>query len=294
MKLVSLSFVAAILVILSCSSVQSAPQDSLQDKLTKLEVQMTQKLDKAHAVYSQLTDDYLRLERRVAALESENQLLRIDVKKLNEKLEQAGGAGPAREGPAPGVDRSEVAIKIDQALTKLKASGNADDAAKELIPVARYAVPKMASELKNRTNPDYVASLENVLAKCPVAELKGPLEETVKDRSRRTSVARVVGLVGDRELSKILEPHIGDPDPVAQVELGQALLACKNRMGVPPLLKALSAPESEIRFLAIRKLKQLNQNKTFDFDMNKNADENAAAIKAWNDWWTKEGPKLFE
>ena len=293
MKLVPMSFAAAILIILSCSSVESAPQDSLQDKLTKLEVQMTQKLDKAHAVYSQLTDDYLRLERRVAALESENQLLRIDVKKLNEKLDQTGGGGPAREGPTPGVDRTEVAIKIDQALSKLKASGNVDDAAKELLPVARYAVPKMASELKPG-NPDYVASLEKVLAKCPVTELKGPLEDSVKDRTRRTSVARVVGLVGDRELSKILEPHIGDPDPIVQIGLGEALLACKNRMGVPPLLKALSAPESEIRFLAIRSLKRLNQNKTFDFDMNKNADENAAAIKSWHDWWAKEGPKLFE
>jgi hypothetical protein len=293
MKPVSLSFAAAILVFLSCSSVESAPQDSLQDKLTKLEIQMTQKLDKEHAVVTELTEELLRLKRRIADMESENQLLKIDVKKLGEKIDQMGSSGN-RGGSTPSPDLAETGMKIDQALAKLKATGKVDEAAKDLVPLARYSVTKMAEALKQISFPDYVESLEKVLAKCPVSELKGPLEEAIKDRYRRTSVARVVAATGDRELSKMLESYTGDSDPIVQVEVGQALLACKNKMGVLPLLKALSAPESEIRFRAIFVLKRLNKGDTLGFDMNKNADENAGAIKAWQDWWTKEGQKLFE
>ncbi|HKS17536.1 MAG TPA: hypothetical protein VJU16_09510 [Planctomycetota bacterium] len=293
MKPVPLSFAAAILVILSCSSVESAPQDSVQDKLTKLEVQMSAKFDKAHAVFDELSDKFLRLERRVAALENENQLLRIDVKKLTEKLEAAGASGP-RGVPDPGPDRAEVGMKIDQALAKLKTTGNVDEAVKELKPLARYSVPRMVETLKQFTSPDYISSVEKVLAKCPVEELTAPLEDALKDRLRRTSVARIVGAAKDKGLSKILEPHAGDSDPVMQVEVGQALLDCKNRLGIQPLLKALSAPESEIRFRAIWGLKRLNKGETYGFDMNKGPADNDAALKAWYDWAQKEGPKLFE
>lgn len=290
MKSVLLSAAAAVL--LGCSSGPEETPENAQDKLTKLEVQMTTKLDKAHQVYSQLTEDHLRLERRVAALESENQLLRIDVKKLSEGL-VALGAGGAKAVPGPAADLSEVGMKIDQALAKLKTTGNVDEAAKELIPLSRYAVTKLVDGLKQVGSAEYASSIERVLARMPAAELKGPLEEAVRDR-RRTSVARIVGERRDPDLSKILEPYTGDSDPMVQVEIGQALLECRNRTGVPALLKALSAPESEIRFRAILSLKRLNKGETYGFDMNKGADENAAAIKAWHDWWLKEGPKLFE
>ena len=291
MKSVSLSLVPAVLALVSCGGAQTDPSDP-QDKLTKLEIQMTQKLDKANAVYDRLIEDFLKMERRVTALGDENQMLKIDIKKLNEKIDTLS-AGGARSG-SPAVDMPDVAMKIDQVLAKLKTTGNVDEAVKELLPLARYSVPKMTEALKQIAESDYVASLEKVLAKFPATELKVPLEETAKDRIRRMSVARVVGLVGDRELSKILETYTGDSDAIVQVEVGQALLACKNRMGVPPLLKALGATESEIRFRAIFSLKRLNKGETYGFDMNKNAADNDLAIKTWYDWWAREGQKLFE
>lgn len=290
MKPVSLSFAAAILVVLSCSSVESAPQDSLQDRLTKLEIQLTQKLDKEHATVTELVDKVLRLERRLAGLENENKMLLIDFKKLSDQV----SAGATRSGSIPGTDLAETGMKIDQALAKLKTTRNVDEAGKELVPLARYSVPKMVEALKQIGSSDYVADVEKVLAKCPVTELKGPLEDAVKDRLRRTSAARIVGAVGDLELSKVLEPYLGDSDPIVQVEFGQALIACKNKMGVPLLIKSLSAPESEIRFRAILSLKRLNKNETYGFDMNKGPEENEAAIKAWHDWHQREGTKLFQ
>ncbi|HZN60835.1 MAG TPA: HEAT repeat domain-containing protein [Planctomycetota bacterium] len=293
MKSVSLSFVLALLLAVGCSSVETATPDSVQDKLTKLEVQMSQKFDKAHAIFDELSDKCLRLERDLRRMESDNQTLRIDVKKLTERLDAVGAAGP-RGVPTPGIDRAEVSMKIDQALAKLKTTGNVDEAAKELVPLSRYSVPKMVDALRQVAATEYVTSVEKVLAKCPVDELSGPLDETLKDRLRRTSVARVVGATKDKGLSKILEPYASDPEPGTQIEVGQALLNCRNRMGVPPLLKALTASESEIRFRAVLTLKRVNRGEAYGFDMNKSAEENDAAIKAWYDWWQKEGQKLFE
>jgi len=295
MKAVLLSAALVAAAATGCSSVDEQPPDTVEDKLTKLEVQMTAKLDKAHAVFTELTDNYMRLQRRVADLESENGMLKIEVKRLTEKVELAGAAAPRSDQPqVPGPDLAEVGMKIDQALAKLKTTGNVDEAAKDLVPLSRYSVTKMVEALKQVSQPDYVASVEKVLARCPTIDLKAPLEEAAKDRFRRSSVARVVAGTRDAGLSRILEPFADDPDPVVQVEIGQALIACRNRMGVPPLLKALAASESEIRFRAILSLKRLNKGDTFGYDMNRDADENAAALKAWETWWQKEGPKLFE
>jgi len=295
MKLVPLSVASAILVLLSCTSVYTAePQDSLKDKVAKLEAEMIAKTDRAFKLYSELTESVLKMERRIGDLERENQLLKIEVKQLRDKM--SGNAGATREGPVAGPDLAEVSMKIETALAKLKATSNVEEGIKELVPLSRYSVTKMAEALRQISSPDYTAALEKVLAKCPVEDLKGPLGKAVEDRIRRTSVSRVIGAVGDAGLSKILEAYTGDSDPIIQVELGQALLACKNRMGVPPLLRALRAPDSDCRLRAILLLKPHTASKreTFGFDVNKGADENAAALKAWDEWWQKDGAKLFE
>lgn len=296
MKPVLLSAAAALLAVMGCSSVEQEPPDTVEDKLTKLEVQMTAKLDKAHAVFTELTDNYMRLQRRVGDLESDNKMLQIEVKRLNDKVELAGAAAPrtSEQPQGPAVDMAEIGMRIDQAMAKLKTTGNVDEAAKELVPLSRYSVVKLVEALKQISLPDYVADIEKVLAKCSPLDLKTPLEEAAKDRTRRSSVARVVGGARDPGLSRILETYAGDSDPVVQVEMGQALVACRNKAGVPPLLKALAAPESEIRFRAILSLKRLNKGETYGYNMNQSADENAASLKAWQDWWQKEGPKLFE
>jgi hypothetical protein len=296
MKVVSLSVTAAFVVILSCSQVHPAPQDSMEEKLTRLEVKFQQKHDSMFTFYQELLKKVEQLEKKVTTLESENKILQIDVQRLREKSGATGGGTP-KEGEPSG-DLAEVSMKIDVALAKLRSSNHGEEAikeaAKELVPLSRYSTTKMAEALRQISNPAYTAALEQVLAKCPVEDLKGPLGTAAKDRLRRSSVARVVGAARNLDLSKILEPHIGDADPIVQVELGDALLACKNRMGVPPLLKALRASESEFRFRALMSLKHVNNRETYGFDVNKGSEENSAALKAWDDWWQKEGQKLFQ
>jgi len=293
MKVVRLPAALALVLAAGCAGTETKEPETLDDRFTKLEVQVTQKMDKAHAVYTELIEKTLLNDRRVAKLESDLDALRIDLKRLTERM---GAMMPTRTGPAPAPapDSAEVGMKIDQALAKLKTTGNVDEAFRDLLPIARYATPRMAEALKQVGDPNYVASVEKTLAKFPATELKGPMEDAAKDRVRRTSVARVIGSTGDKGLSKILEAYAGDSDPVVQVELGEALLACKNKLGIPPLLSALGASESEIRIRAFLSLKRLNKGETYGYDMNKAADENAAAIRAWHDWWQKDGQKLFE
>src|SRR5215510_10369962 len=116
MKVVGLS--AVLLAAIGCASADGGSSESQQDRLTKLEVQMTQKMDKAHAVYTDLIESVLKLERRVATLENQIDVFKIDIKKLQERLDQGGGSPKSGSGPAP--DAAEVGMRIDQSLAKLK------------------------------------------------------------------------------------------------------------------------------------------------------------------------------
>jgi hypothetical protein len=292
MKAVRFPAAAALVLAVGCAGTETQQPETLDDRFTKLEVQITQKLDKAHAVYTELIEKTLLADRRLAKLENDLAALQVDMKRLTERFEQ--GLAQRGSGPAPAPDSAEVGNKIDLALAKLKTTGNVDEAFRDLLPIARYSVPRLADALKQVGETHYVTSVEKTLAKFPVAELKGPMEDAAKDRLRRTSVARVVASTGDKGMSKILEGYAGDSDPVIQIELGEALLMCKNKMGIPPLLSALGAAEPEIRIRAFFSLKRLNKGETYGYDMNKGADENAAAIKAWHEWWQKDGQKLFE
>ena len=272
-------------------------QDPTDEKIAKLEQKLEAKLDKAFTVYSGLSDLVGKMEKRLGTVENENRLLKIDIDRLTAKL----AAVPVQKDPSvkdPAVkdpELAEASMKIDMALTKLKAGGSVEDAIKELVPLSRWSAAKMAEALgKNVTDVNFIRALEQVLAKCPAGDLKAPLGEAAKDRLRRASVARVIGTVGDRELSKILEVYIGESSHVQQVEIGKALLGCRNKLGVPPLLKSLKAPDSDTRFLAITYLRAVNQGESFNYDFNRTPDDNTAAIKRWDDWAEKEGKKLFD
>src|SRR5262245_10979151 len=106
MKAVVLPAAAAFLAVVGCSSGPSP--DSPEDRLTKLEIQLTTKIDKEHALVTELTEETLKLRRQIADLDRENQMLKIDLKRLGERIDQQGAGGP-RGGPPP-ADLSEVGM----------------------------------------------------------------------------------------------------------------------------------------------------------------------------------------
>ncbi len=280
----------AALLVLAAAAAPAAAQDPVDEKLAKLEMRVQEQLNKAFAFHKQLLERVMKLEERIQLLEIENQRLKIDLERLGRK-----GPGDPAPTPAP-VDPAfvETAAKIDAAIAKLKSGGPAEDAARELMPNAKWAAPKLVEAIgKNSLDLPFLAKAEQVLSKFPVEDLKGPLAEGLRDQRRRASMAKVVAGVGDRELSKVLEPHVSDANPYTQIEIGTALLVCRNRAGVPPLLKVLRAEESEYRLLAIMRLKAVTNGDLKGYDFNKSAADNAEALKAWDAWWEKDGPKLF-
>ncbi|MBI4565190.1 MAG: hypothetical protein HY716_10905 [Planctomycetes bacterium] len=296
MKMPLLFVLAAAGILLGCSG--SGRKDGPGDRISDLEDRVQIKMDKEHATAQMLTEKVIKLENRISALESERDLLKVDIRRLQEKVAILQATGPAAAQPPPsgpgGPTLAETSAKIDAALERLKNGGSVEEATKELVPLSRYSAPRMAEALgQHLTDVRFTKALEEILAKCPPEDLKNPLADAAKDRVRRAAAARIVGAVGNAELSGILEPYIGEASPVNQVEIGKALLACRNRMGVPPLLKALRAPNSDTRFVALLELRPLAK-QTFGYDFNKGPEENAEALQAWDAWWEKEGAKLFE
>src|SRR5688572_26157693 len=119
MKAVRFPAAAALVLAVGCAGTETQQPETLDDRFTKLEVQITQKLDKAHAVYTELIEKTLLADRRIAKLENDLEALKVDLKRLTERFEQ-GLAQRGGPGPAPAPDSAEVGNKIDMALAKLK------------------------------------------------------------------------------------------------------------------------------------------------------------------------------
>lgn len=281
-----------VLVLLAASGPAFA-QDPVDEKLAKLEMKMQEQLNKAFAFNKTLLERVMKLEERITKLETENQMLKVDIERLSKR---APGPGPEpTPTPTPEPPLADTAMKIEAALVRLKSGGTVEEGLKELVPLSRWSCARMIEALaKHPADRPFIDKIEQVLGKCPVEDLKAPLTEGAKDRTRRITLARVVAAVGDKELSRALEPYAGDVNPFHQIEVGKALIACKNRNGIPALMKALRAEESEYRLLAIMSLRPLAKGEIFGFDFNRGPAENADSLKRWDAWWESEGQKLFE
>lgn len=267
-------------------------------ELFEMETKFKNISDRAFLVHTEMTQRLQNMEQRVAALESLIKTYDAEFKHVNAKLADlsAGRSSQPTTGVTnPSMSIEEAAREVDTQLTRLKDGLPPDGVAKALAPLARQAAPKICEALKSSLRDiEYMKKLEYVLARLPAAELKISTESALKDRVARYPVARVVGDVGDKELSRVLEPYTSDAELDFCYLVGNSLVRCRNRAGVPALLRALRAEDRNTRFLAIATLRPLNNDETLGFDFNKNADANTAAIKAWEEWYDKAGPRLFE
>ncbi len=284
------------LLLLSAAGCQAGPRP--EDAVTRAdllaaEARFSTKNEKNFVFYQEATNTIGQLERRVAQLESMIKSYDFEIRRLNEKL-----AG-VRPGGVPVVTNPETRIEdaikeTDAQLARLKDGGRIDDIVLSLQPIARHAAPRACEALKGAVRDvQYMQRLEHLLSKLPAEALKMPLEDALKSGVARYAAARVVGEVGDKELSKLLEPHTADADFDFCFVVGSSLVRCKNRAGVPALLRVLRAQDKNTRFLAINSLRSLAK-EDFGYDYQKAPDVNAVAIKSWEDWYEKAGAKLFE
>jgi hypothetical protein len=291
--------------------VEKEDLDQLSSQVEKLKAQNAQKNDMQALLYDKLVDRANGMEKKLVEIDILVNTMKAQVARLEDlaktmqgQIDALGKGTPANPGTPsnPAVDApkslkiEDILLEIETVLTQLRGGKiKTDEAITRLKPFAQHAAPRIITELRESvTRFDYARQLEQILGKFPPAELKVPLMDALKRRNSREAAARVVGAAKDKELSKILEEYIGDSDEDFRLNVGEALVGCRNSSGVPLLLGCLKSDQGSTRTLAIAALKKVNRGEDLGYRPQLSPEANAAAIKAWDEWSEKFAKTLFE
>jgi hypothetical protein len=293
----------AALALAACASRPATDGPVTEDKLTKLELKFSTVEAKMTSLWKEVTQSIADLKRDATVLRSALEVQQVEIRRLYaeiDKLKSGGAAaGPKTPNgpPTPAIPTEEALVRAAAALNALKRGEKVETVVADVKPISGVAAVTFMEALgktENLADVELLKKLEEVIASLPPKALEVPIGDALRDRARRTSAVKIIGRIGDPGLSKVLEPFSQDADEDFCVFVGQALLACKNRNGVPPLLKALKAADKQTRFLAVKELRGVNKNQALGYDFNLSPEENKEAIRQWEEWWQKFGPALFE
>ena len=303
-RVVAVLLAAAIGLLAACDSTGTTADEKHDKEILRLQTDWEKEKNKMVGLCNEVTRRLMDMEKRMNSQEALVSVYEVDIKRLRAEVDtlRTAAAGGVKPGPEvkpevtpPPVPTQEALMRIGMAVDAMKKGGSPEEAEAEVRPVAGIAAPRLIDAIgTNATDPDMVKKIEAVLVKLPVADLKVPLEIGLKDAARRVSCARVIGMTANHGLAKLLELYTADPDDYFCYEIGRAMLACKHRLGVPPLLRVLRAKDELHRMLACSELSRLNKRDPLGYDYKKSPAENGAAIKSWEDWWDKNGSRLFE
>lgn len=304
---------AAVLLLAACESYpdQQTEADDLRKQISKVEMDLAREKDGFKYYAEQLGNNQkanaerlAKIEMTTAGLETTIRHLEEQIRTLNAQL-AAAQAAPARPGASAGPGEpsappqkklEDVLLEIETTVAQLQSEKlRAPEAGTLLKPYARHAVPRLLEEIgRNVARLDYVKQVEGVLALMPPAELQLPLREALHKPGIRDSAVRVVGETRDASLAKILEEHAGSADEDFRLIVGEALVNARNPAGLPPLVQALKSEQNASRTIAISALKKVNRGEDFGYRSYLAPSQNAQAVKAWEDWSTTLGPRIFE
>lgn len=291
--------------------VEKEDLDALTARFDKFSVQMAQKNDVQALYADQVVKQVTALEKkvgemdlvlndlkaRVARLEDLQRTMQGQIDALGKAPAPSATPGqPAAEAPKSTMKIEEILLEIETVLTQLRGGKlKTEEAATRLKPFAQHAAPRLITEMQSSiTQFEYTKQLEAILGKFPPAELKVPLQDALRRPAVRESAARIVGATGDRDLSKILEDHLGETDEDFRLNIGDALVRCRNGSGIPLLLQSLKSDQGTTRTIAISALKKINRGEDLGYRPQLAPEANAAAIKAWDEWSDKFAKTLFE
>ncbi len=308
MKTVATPFL--LLALAACGSYPDEGREAASGtnaEIEKLRVEVKNQ-NAAQHLYSERLHDMLKnqvelttkLDVQVRSLQADLKILQEQVKTLEAQVRTilppgTPSAGPANP-PAAGRKPEEIQADIQATLAALASRKlSKEEAATQLKPWPVYAVPAVLDEIqRSPTRFEYVKELEHVLSQLPVRELKVFLREALTQRLARDCAARVVGMVRDSELGRLLEEHVGTEDEDFRLLCGDSLVACRNAAGIPPLVRCLRSGQNATRTIAIAALKRANRGETYGYSPALSPEENAAAIKSWEEWAQKFGPTAFD
>lgn len=306
--------IPAVLALIGAGCVDLVEKEDLDEfsrKFEKLSAQVAQKNDMQALLYEELVKRTNGVEKKVGEIDILVNTMKAQVARLEDLAKtmraeiDALGKAPAAAPAQPGQPAAEAAktLKIEDILLEVETivtqfrSGKlkTDEATAKLKPYAQHAVPRLITELHESVAKfEYTKQLEAVLSKMPPAELKVPLVGALKRRGTREASARIVGMTKDRELSKILEEYIGDADEDFRLNVGDALVSCRNSSGIPLLLQCLKSDQNATRTIAIAALKKVNRGEDLGYKPQLSVEANAGAIKSWEEWSDKFAKTLFE
>ena len=304
---------ALILVLAACGSYPEDGQDPQSKhplEVEKLRAEMKQLNAMQTLACERIVDSYKGQSDLTAKLDNQVRIMSAELKVLQDQVKtlqaQIVGSPPLGPGPASGPrpvgsgaqakSAEDMQADIEAALAGLSSGKlKKEEAAAQVKPYPVYATPRVIEEIKRSTTRfEYVKQLEFVLTQLSPKELKVFLREALTQRGARDSSARVIGLVRDSELGRLLEEHTGAPDEDFRLLCGDSLVACRNAAGIPLLVQCLKSEQNATRTIAFSALKRVNRGESFGYSSPLSAEQNAAAIKSWEDWAQKFGPTLFD
>lgn len=157
---------------------------------------------------------------------------------------------------------------------------------KELAAMPAEATAFLMNEIKRAPADIKLAKrAEEIIASFPPVEVRAPLARALQDPQLRVMAAWIVNDMASPAYAEVLRDFTTDPDPDFQLAIGAALVSCRDKAGVPFLIRGLSSELMANRIVAIQNLKRINRGESYGFNWQSNAAQNAEAIKQWEGWW---------
>lgn len=117
-----------------------------------------------------------------------------------------------------------------------------------------------------------------------------PLVDQLQSQSSgaRWSAVQALGDTGDPAVAEHLTPMLKDPDIFVRMATARILGDLAAVVGIAPLIDALEDPEASVREAAVVSLRSITS-KNFKFDPTASEGDRAKKVKAWRDWWRRDG-----
>ncbi len=282
------------------SGVTREEHDALKKRYDDLETKAGAHNGKQASLYADLVDKHEQLSRRVNDLDSVVKILEATVKRLEEKLKNTSTSTDTNSRKGEDLKASDVATRVSETLIGLKTSKiTVDEAIAQLKPVAKDASPLLVEELRRAVRDMaragvYVNQLVAILSNFSPEAVRVPVTQALGEPGLiRIYAARIVGNLRDKETAKALEVHTATEDEDFRLVLGEALIQCRNAAGIPLLILCLSSKNFDTRVIAIDILRRLHQGEDLGYRATK-PEDNAAAIRKWEEWYRSLGKSIFE
>lgn len=278
----------------SCTS----PKDSIREQVfensreiarLKTQVELQQEL------IGRLSDSIKTLADTAKSVQLSLQSLQSSYIALERKLmEKNGVANPVETSSA------DFIAELQKDMDSLKAGSSGDGetikaVAEKYMSAAGRVIPHFMMEMKaNFTDFRYTDRLKKVVAQFSASDLKAGLKDYLDDSILRPMVIDIIGRSRSNEVSKILEESaLKTDDADLNMQIGDALIKCKNELGVILLLDLLSSQNLELRLFACRALKKFTGGETFGYDPLSDPKSSEENVKKWRSWYEESRGKIF-